>query len=75
MNPKQYEWMAIERGDGFRRDAAGSHVLARAGWTAPERTRPQIGVDVRTALVRLAHAALRAGRLSVRARAGAGPRA
>jgi hypothetical protein len=30
MNPKQYEWMAIERVDALRREAAGSHVLARA---------------------------------------------
>lgn len=30
MNPKQYEWMANERVDALRREAAGSLLLARA---------------------------------------------
>lgn len=39
MNPKQYEWMANERVDALRREAAGSLLLARArdGGTAEQR--------------------------------------
>ena len=37
MNPKHHEWLAIERGHDLRREAAGSHLLARARESATER--------------------------------------
>ncbi len=62
MNPKQYEWLALERGNELRRDAAGHGVLTAAGWPTAERRRLVVAADVRKALVRVARA-LRAGRL------------
>jgi hypothetical protein len=39
MNPKHDEWLAIERGADLRREAASSHLLARAGDASTERRR------------------------------------
>jgi hypothetical protein len=37
MNPKHLEWLAIERGAEFRREAASSSLLARSRDSATER--------------------------------------
>ena len=39
MNPKQLEWLAMERGAEFRREAASSRLLARSRDSATERRR------------------------------------
>lgn len=55
MNPKQYEWMANERVDALRREAAGSQLLARARDVgAAERRRFDVRLAVRDLVERLA---------------------
>jgi hypothetical protein len=39
MNPKHDEWLAIERGDALRREAASSHLVAQAGDSTTGRRR------------------------------------
>jgi len=55
MNPRHDEWLAIDRGDDLRRDAAGSQLLARArDGAVAERRRFDVRLAVRGLVDRFA---------------------